>query len=70
MMARRNHFGGGVKTAGNIKRVTSIDYCKSLSGRQTGGRILRGAIAMLAEKFFLVIETLRSRAYPDGGPEW
>jgi len=23
---------------------------------------------MLAEKFFLVIETLRSRAYPDGSP--
>ena len=23
---------------------------------------------MLAEKFFLVIETLRSRTYPDGGP--
>jgi len=25
---------------------------------------------MLAEKFFLVIETLRSRAYPDGSREW
>jgi hypothetical protein len=23
---------------------------------------------MLAEKFFLLLETLRSRAYPDGAP--
>ena len=23
---------------------------------------------MLAEKFFLILETLRSRAYPDGSP--
>ena len=23
---------------------------------------------MLAEKFFLLLETLRSRTYPDGGP--
>ena len=57
-----------MKSAGYIKRGKCPCYCESLSGGHTGRRILEGAIAMLAEKFFLVIETLRSRGYPDGSP--
>jgi hypothetical protein len=35
---------------------------------ETGNKVFRELTAMLAEKFILLIEALRSHAHPDGSP--
>jgi hypothetical protein len=55
---------GGKESAGKISE--SITYSDPAPG--SGRPILEGVAPMLAEKFILLIETLRSRAHPDGSP--
>ena len=48
--------------------VREFGYARAVhSGQRPEGQA-QGMHAMLAEKFILLIEALRTRTYPDGGP--